>query len=102
MCKFNYCVSFLSAKVFKASGRPSEKSQRVVDNILKYFPDFDAFSLSPPSSDAEVMRHLSEEGRQKEISSSFLKGVEDFKQLLRSKLSPKQSFSGPGLVTGQG
>lgn len=89
-------------QVFKAGGRPSDKSQGVVDNILRYFPDFDAFPLSPPSSEADVIQHLSDEGRQGEINSSFLKGVEDFKQMLRAKLTPKQSFSGPGLVTGQG
>lgn len=73
-----------------------------MDNILKYFPDFDAFPLSPPSCDAGVIQHLSEESKQREISSSFLKGVENFKQMLKAKLSPKQSFSGTGLVTGQG
>lgn len=93
---------FILKQVFKAGGRPSDKSQRVVDNILKYFPDFDAFPLSPPSSNAEVIQHLSDEGRQKEINSSFLDGVEDFKQMLRAKLGPKQCFGGPGLVTGQG
>ncbi|KAL9979059.1 hypothetical protein ACROYT_G016654 [Oculina patagonica] len=89
-------------KVFKAHGRPSDKSQKVVNNILKFFPDFDAFPLSPPSSDAEVIQNLTEEGRQGEINSSLLKGVEDFKQMLHSKLSPKRSFGGQGVVTGEG
>ncbi|KAL9979025.1 hypothetical protein ACROYT_G016617 [Oculina patagonica] len=88
-------------KVFKAHGRPSDKSQKVVNNILKFFPDFDAFPLSPPSSDAEVIQNLTEEGRQGEINSSFLKGVEDFKQMLHTKLSPKRSFGGQGVVTGE-
>ena len=89
-------------QVFKAHGRSSGKSQKVVDNILKFFPDFDAFPLSPPSSKAEVIQNLTEEGRQGEISASFKKGVEDFKLMLRTKLSPKRSVSGQGVVTGEG
>lgn len=93
---------FYLTQVFKAHGRPSDKSQKVVDNILKFFPDFDAFSLSPPSARADVIQNLTEEGRQGEINASFKKGVEDFKQMLRTKLSPKRSVSGQGVVTGEG
>ena len=89
-------------QVFNVHRRPSEKSQKVVDNILKFFPDFDAFPLSPPSAKAEVIQNLTEEGRQGEINDSFKKGVEDFKQMLRTKLSPKRSVSGQGVVTGEG
>lgn len=83
-------------------GRPNEKSQKVVDNILKFFPDFDAFPLSPPSADATLVQNLTENGRQGEISSSFKKGVEEFKKMLHSKLTPKRSFVGQGFVTGEG
>jgi len=95
-------IIFYLTQIFKAQGRPSDKSQKVVDNILKFFPDFDAFSLSPPSEHAEVIQNLTEEGRQGDINASFKKGVEDFKQMLRTKLSPKRSFSGQGVVTGEG
>ncbi|XP_068721947.1 guanylate-binding protein 2-like [Montipora capricornis] len=87
-------------KVFKVSDRRSDKSRQVVENILKFFPDFDAFPLSPPSADAEVMRHLSDAKRQGEINSFFVKGVEEFKEIMKAKIGPKQSFVGPGLVTG--
>jgi len=97
-----YPLFFYLTQIFKAQGRPSDKSQKVVDNILKFFPDFDAFSLSPPSERAEVIQNLTEEGRQGDINASFKKGVEDFKQMLRTKLSPKRSFSGQGVVTGEG
>ena len=73
-----------------------------MENILKFFPDFDAFPLSPPSADAEVMRHLSDAKRQGEINSSFVKGVEEFKEIMKAKIGPKKSFVGPGLVTGAG
>ena len=69
---------------------------------LSFFPDFDAFPLSPPSSKAEVIQNLTEERRQGEISASFKKGVEDFKLMLRTKLNPKRSVSGQGVVTGEG
>ena len=97
-----YPFFFYLKQVFNAHGRPSGKSQKVVDNILKFFPDFDAFPLSPPSSKAEVIQNLTEEGRQGEISASFKKGVEDFKLMLRTKLSPKRSVSGQVVVTGEG
>lgn len=95
-------ILFCLKQVFNAHGRASDKSQKVVDNILKFFPDFDAFPLSPPSSKAEVIQNLTEEGRQGEINASFKKGVDDFKQMLRTKLSPKRSVSGQGVVTGEG
>lgn len=93
--------AYFLEKVFKMRGRPNEKSQKVVDNILKFFPDFDAFPLSPPSSDATLIQNLTEKGRQGEISSSFKKGVEEFKKMLHSKLTPKRSFVGQGFVTGE-
>ena len=101
-CSVRYPSFFFLKQVFNAHGRPSGKSQKVVDNILKFFPDFDAFPLSPPSSKAEVIQNLTEEGRQGEISASFKKGVEDFKLMLRTKLSPKRSVSGQEVVTGEG
>ncbi|KAL9979036.1 hypothetical protein ACROYT_G016628 [Oculina patagonica] len=106
-CEVLYCGHRMKIKrlnslfVSNRFSKPSDKSQKVDNNILKFFPDFDAFPLSPPSSVAEVIQNLTEEGRQGEINSSFLKGVEDFKQMLHTKLSPKRSFGGQGVVTGE-
>lgn len=88
-------------KVFKPGKGRSDKSQKVVGNILKYFPDFDAFSLCPPSADPEVIQDLPDSWSQGTVDSSFVKGVENFKMLMKPKLCPKKSFVGPGLVTGE-
>lgn len=88
-------------KVFKPGKGRSDKSQKVVGNILKYFPDFDAFSLCPPSADPEVIQDLPDSWSQGTVDSSFVKGVENFKMLMKPKLFPKKSFVGPGLVTGE-
>ena len=89
-------------QVFKAGGHPSDKSQKIVDNILKFFPDFDAFPLSPPSSDPEVLQTLTLEGSSGEINSTFIQGVKDFQKVLKVKLHPKRSPTGEGRVTGEG
>lgn len=88
-------------KVFKPGKGRSDKSQKVVGNILKYFPDFDAFSLCPPSADPGVIQDLRDSWSQGTVDSSFVKGVENFKMLMKPKLCPKKSFVGPGLVTGE-
>ncbi|KAK2566431.1 Guanylate-binding protein 6 [Acropora cervicornis] len=88
-------------KVFKTGKARSDKSQKVVDNILKYFPDFDAFPLCPPSADPEVIQDLPDSWGQGTVDSSFVEGVENFKRLMKPKLCPKKSFVGPGLVTGE-
>lgn len=88
-------------EVFKPGKGRSDKSQKVVDNILKYFPDFDAFPLCPPSADPEVIQDLLDSWSQGTVDSSFVKGVENFKRLMKPKLCPKKSFVGPGLVTGE-
>lgn len=89
-------------QVFKTGAGRSDKSQKVVDNVLKYFPDFDAFPLCPPSADPEVIQDLPDAWGQGTIDSSFVEGVEKFKRLMKPKLCPKKSFVGPGLVTGEG
>lgn len=88
-------------KVFKTGKGRSDKSQKVVGNILKYFPDFDAFSLCPPSADPKVIQNLLDSWSQGTVDSSFVKGVENFKRLMKPKLCLKKSFVGPGLVTGE-
>ncbi|KAL9973197.1 hypothetical protein ACROYT_G019615 [Oculina patagonica] len=88
-------------KVFKPREQLNDKSQKFVRIILRFFPDFDAFSLHPPMVDPDVLQNVTEEGRQGKINSSFLKEFEDFKQMLRTKLSPKPSFAGKGFMTGE-
>lgn len=83
-------------------GRPSDKSKIVVDNILEYFPDFDAFPLSPPTADVEVIRNLTDARMQDQINSAFKEGVQNFKKMLLTKLGPKKRYDGPGLITGEG
>ena len=96
------CKNVYAQQVFKTGKARSDKSQKVVDNILKYFPDFDAFPLCPPSADPEVIQDLPDSWGQGTVDSSFVEGVENFKRLMKPKLCPKKSFVGPGLVTGEG
>lgn len=78
-------------------GRPSDKSKIVVDNILEYFPDFDAFPLSPPTADVEVIRNLTDARMQGQINSAFKEGVQNFKKMLLTKLGPKRDTMGQDL-----
>ena len=96
------CKNVYAQQVFKPGKGRSDKSQKVVGNILKYFPDFDAFPLCPPSADPKVIQDLPDSWSQGTVDSSFVKGVENFKWLMKPKLCPKKSFVGPGLVTGEG
>ena len=96
------CKNVYAQQVFKPGKGRSDKSQKVVGNILKYFPDFDAFPLCPPSADLKVIQDLPDSWSQGTVDSSFVKGVENFKRLMKPKLCPKKSFVGPGLVTGEG
>ena len=89
-------------QVFKVVDRPSDNSRRVVENLLKYFPDFDAFPLSPPSADPEVIGNLSDARIQGQINSAFKEGIQNFKKMLLTKLGPRKRYDGPGLVTGEG
>ena len=106
--KINLCDFFFFGlnpeQIFKPreAEQLSDKSQKVVDNILKLFPNFDAFSLPPPTVDPEVLQNLTENWSKERMNPSFIKGVEDFRQMLRTKLSTKPSFGGQGVVTGEG
>ena len=90
-------------QVFKtsASSKP-DKAKDVAESILSYFPGFDAFKLPPPSSDPEVVLNLNRDEVQQDINKSFVRGVEEFKANLKSKLAPKLSFSEGEIVTGEG
>ena len=95
-------LSLFLTQVFKTRGCPTEEPQKDVHSILKIFPDFDAFKLSPPSSDIKVVQNLNEPWAKERISQSFREEIVEFKQMLRSKLNPKQSFVGEGFLTGGG
>ena len=80
----------------------NDKKQEVAESILKFFPGFEAFKLPPPSSDPDVIQNLNDECNLPEINKSFLKGVQAFKQMLLSTLTPKKSFNEGEYVTGEG
>lgn len=69
---------------------------------MNFFPGFEAFKLPPPSSDPEVVLNLNREEVQGDVNKSFVRGVEEFKGILRSKLTPKRSFRAGEYVTGEG
>lgn len=96
-------VFSFNLQVFKtsASSKP-DKAKDVAESILSYFPGFDAFKLPPPSSDPEVVLNLNRDEVQQDINKSFVRGVEEFKANLKSKLAPKLSFSEGEIVTGEG
>lgn len=78
-----------------------DQSNQVAESILNFFPGFDAFKLPPPSSDPEVVLNLNRDEVQQDVNKSFVRGVQEFKALLRSKLSPKRSFNDGEYVTGE-
>ncbi|XP_058943961.1 guanylate-binding protein 7-like [Pocillopora verrucosa] len=78
-----------------------DQSNQVAESILNFFPGFDAFKLPPPSSDPEVVLNLNRDEVQQDVNKSFVRGVQEFNALLRSKLSPKRSFNDGEYVTGE-
>ena len=74
----------------------------MAESILNFFPGFDVFKLPQPSSDPEVLLNLNRDEVQQDVKKSFFQGVQEFKALLRSKLSPKRSFNDGEYVTGEG
>lgn len=79
-----------------------EVASKVAESILNFFPGFEAFKLPPPSSDPEVVLNLNREEVQGDVNKSFVRGVKEFKGMLRSKLTPKRSFRDGEYVTGEG
>ena len=94
--------SFLLQVFQSESGSQDDNADKVAESILSFFPGFDAFKLPPPSSDPEVVLNLNREEVQPDINKSFIKGVQEFKAALLSKLSPKRSFQDGEYVTGEG
>lgn len=82
------------------SGSESQKSQKVAEGILGFFPGFEAFSLPLPTADEEIMRTICENKDQ--LQAKFLRQLEDFKYLIKSILVPKHSYTEGELVTGEG
>ena len=69
---------------------------------MNFFPGFDAFKLPLPAMDPEVISNLNSEKEQKDINKSFIRGVQELKETLKSKLAPKRSFNDGEYVTGEG
>lgn len=99
----NDLKDYFLTKVFKASssGTKVDKANEVAESILSYFPGFDAFKLPPPSSEPDVVLNLNRDEVQDDINKSFLRGVDEFKSRLWSKLSPKYSLNEGEFVTGE-
>lgn len=82
------------------SSPSSDKSQEVVRSILRFFPGFDAFALPPPAADPAVLITISDSKSQ--LQPLFVSGLEQFKQLLKKTLAPKNSFNIEEFVSGEG
>ncbi|XP_067052686.1 guanylate-binding protein 4-like [Acropora muricata] len=94
--------SFILSKAFDQEPNSKDDNvDKVAESILNFFPGFDAFKLPPPSSDPEVILNLDREEVQPHINKSFIRGVQEFKGMLFSKLSPKRSFQDGEYVTGE-
>ena len=96
---------FFRWRVFKSeSGSLGQNAEKVVESILNFFSEFDAFMFPFPSSNKEVLLNLNREEVQDDIDKPFIiiRGVKEFKGLLFSKLSPKLSFQDGEYLTGDG
>ena len=72
----------------------------VAEGILKFFPGFNAFALSPPSTDPNVLNNPNT--KKDQLQPQFLSELEQFKKMIKSMLVPKQSSTKGELVTGEG
>nr|XP_058956417.1 guanylate-binding protein 6-like [Pocillopora verrucosa] len=98
----NSIKDFFLSRVFKFDhASKGDQSHQVAESILNFFPGFDVFKLPQPSSDPEVLLNLNRDEVQQDVKKSFFQGVQEFKALLRSKLSPKRSFNDGEYVTGE-
>ena len=71
-------------------------------SILNFFAGFDAFKVPPPPSDEQLTAKPNRDEVQQDLQGPFFQGVQEFKALLRSKLSAKRSFNDGEYVTGEG
>nr|XP_058955472.1 guanylate-binding protein 6-like [Pocillopora verrucosa] len=92
-------------KVFRqdASRSRSENGDYVPDvaeDILRFFPGFEAFALSPPSTDLNVLKNLNT--KKDQLQPQFLSELEQIKKRIKSMLVPKHSCTEGELITGEG
>ena len=67
---------------------------------MKFFPGFNAFALSPPSTDPNVLNNPST--KKDQLQPQFLSELEQFKKMIKSMLVPKHSCNKGELITGEG
>ena len=67
---------------------------------MRFFPGFNAFALSPPSTDANVLINLNT--KKDYLQPQFLSELEQFKKMIKSMLVPKHSCNKGELITGEG
>lgn len=92
---------YFLTRVFKDQGiSRRDPTQEVAESILRFFPGFQAFKLPPPTVDDEVLRNINRNKSQ--LNPRFLDGIDHFKRLLWSTLTPKHSFNDGEVVTGEG
>lgn len=96
---FPFCQVF-KAQDSSAATHASQQSQKVAESILRFFPGFEAFMLPSPTVDPELLKSIND--NKSKINPLFFRGLEGFKQLLRTVLVPKHSFNDGELVTGEG
>lgn len=95
---FSTCFLF---QVFKEDSSAADfKNEQVAESILRFFSGFDAFTLPSPTVDVETMKGINQ--RKDEINPKFWSGLEKFKSLISTTLSPKHSFNDGEFVTGEG
>ena len=86
-----------------ASRSRSENGDYVPDvakDILRFFPGFEAFALSPPSTDLNVLKNLNT--KKDQLQPQFLSELEQIKKRIKSMLVPKHSCTEGELITGEG
>ena len=99
--KFLRLLCIFHFKVFKDQGSSCrDRAHEVAESILSFFPGFQAVNLPPPTNDSEVLRNINRE--KSKLNSQFLEGIEQFKRLLWSMVTPKHSFNDGEVVTGEG
>ncbi len=103
ICKLHLLfLLFLPLQVFKEqdTSATDHKSKQVAESILRYFSGFDAFTLPSPTVDPETMKSINK--KKEKVNPLFLSGLEKFKRLMETTLSPKYSFNDGEFVTGEG
>ena len=84
----------------QVSSAVAQEGQKIAESILSFFPGFEAFTLPSPTVDPELMRSINH--NKEKINPDFLRGLENFKRILRNVLVPKNSFNDGETVTGEG